>query len=145
METPPMLMVFTGKDGDFCMAMFVYQTGVIVEWFGATLLTVNGRHQVTTWDFSKWFMILSINSHLEYLVCVEPPQKGSCFFDPVETSKPPISPLEKNLAWDFSVLEKQPYQVLSGVSSINSMNCEIILNNSSLNRRFLEINTCYWF
>ena len=31
MENPPMLMVFTGKDGDFCMAMLVYQAGVILE------------------------------------------------------------------------------------------------------------------
>ena len=61
-------MEFTGKDSAFfCMAMLVYQTVVIVEKFWGDTPTLNGRHQVVTWDVSKWFMILSINSHLEYL------------------------------------------------------------------------------
>ena len=67
-----MLMVLTGKDSVlFSMAMFSLPNGSDCRVIWGHTPTVNRQYQINIWDVSKWFMILSINSHLEYLECVE--------------------------------------------------------------------------
>ena len=66
-------MEFTGKDSAFFLhgdvSLLTGSEHRVIFW-GDTP-TLNGPHQVVTWDVSKWFMTLSINSHLQYLECVE--------------------------------------------------------------------------